>query len=294
MEKLTVVTPAYNRAKELKTSYKALCNQTCKDFIWMIIDDGSEDSTEEVVKSWIKENNIDIVYIKQKNGGKYRAINTAIRNCTTEWFGFLDSDDYYLNSTVEKIYYYIDKIEKDDKIAGIIARRQKEDEKIVGSNIELKEGKINFNKLVQKYDFYGDTCRIYRHDILLKCMYPEEYPDKFIPESVMLSKIDKDYDIYFVNEGFSVSEYLDNGYTSNYKKLLLNNVNGYFLALKVQIESELRFTKKLRNTVVYICWGIHKNLDYKSNIHNKLLLYMCLPIAKMLILLKIPKWWYYD
>lgn len=46
-KKFTVFTPAYNRAHTLVNSYKALCNQTCKDFIWLIIDDGSTDNTSE-------------------------------------------------------------------------------------------------------------------------------------------------------------------------------------------------------------------------------------------------------
>ena len=48
METLTIFTPTYNRAKFLPRAFEALKRQTLKDFLWMIIDDGSTDNTEEV------------------------------------------------------------------------------------------------------------------------------------------------------------------------------------------------------------------------------------------------------
>ena len=55
---LTIFTPAYNRAHTLHLGYEALLRQTCKDFEWLIIDDGSTDNTRELVARWTKENKI--------------------------------------------------------------------------------------------------------------------------------------------------------------------------------------------------------------------------------------------
>ena len=68
MKTLTVFTPTYNRAHTLARTYKSLCNQTCNDFEWLVIDDGSVDNTEELVKGWIVEGRISIRYIKKENG----------------------------------------------------------------------------------------------------------------------------------------------------------------------------------------------------------------------------------
>ena len=62
MATLTVFTPAYNRAYTLHKCYESLIRQTCKDFVWLIIDDGSTDNTKELVSKWIKENKINIKY----------------------------------------------------------------------------------------------------------------------------------------------------------------------------------------------------------------------------------------
>ena len=52
---LTVFTSTYNRGALLHRGYEALCRQTCKDFCWIIVDDGSNDDTRERVLSWQKE-----------------------------------------------------------------------------------------------------------------------------------------------------------------------------------------------------------------------------------------------
>ena len=81
---LTIFTPAYNRAHTLVRTYESLCRQTCKDFEWLIVDDGSQDNTRELVDSWIKEGKIPIRYIYQHNQGMHAAHNTAYDNIVTD------------------------------------------------------------------------------------------------------------------------------------------------------------------------------------------------------------------
>ena len=70
MEKLTIFTPTYNRKKKLLLGYEALCRQTNKDFIWLIIDDGSTDDTGALVHAWEKKDNgFKIEYVYKENGG---------------------------------------------------------------------------------------------------------------------------------------------------------------------------------------------------------------------------------
>ena len=57
MATLTVFTPTYNRAYILNQCYESLVRQSCKDFIWLIIDDGSTDNTKELVEEWMKNDN---------------------------------------------------------------------------------------------------------------------------------------------------------------------------------------------------------------------------------------------
>ena len=89
---LTVFTPAYNRAHTLGRTYESLKNQSCKDFIWLIVDDGSSDNTAELVRSWQNEDcGFDIQYIYKKNGGMHTAHNVAYENIKTELNVCIDS-----------------------------------------------------------------------------------------------------------------------------------------------------------------------------------------------------------
>ena len=77
--KVPVFTPTYNRAYILERLYNSLKRQTLYDFEWLVLDDGSTDSTSQLFEKWKKENlPFDIVYYKKDNGGKCRAINVGL------------------------------------------------------------------------------------------------------------------------------------------------------------------------------------------------------------------------
>ncbi len=76
--KVTVFTPTFNRGNVLYRVFESLCAQTFKDFEWIIIDDGSNDNTKELVNSYILQNNFPIVYRYQENSGKHIAMNRAV------------------------------------------------------------------------------------------------------------------------------------------------------------------------------------------------------------------------
>ena len=61
MKKITIITPTYNRAKTLPKVFESLLKQSFKDFLWVILDDGSTDETEEVVKKFQQENLFEII-----------------------------------------------------------------------------------------------------------------------------------------------------------------------------------------------------------------------------------------
>jgi glycosyltransferase involved in cell wall biosynthesis len=116
---ITVFTPTYNRAKLLKRLYDSLCVQTFTDIEWLIIDDGSVDNTEKIVNGFIAENKIGIRYIKQRNGGKHRAINHGVREAKGELFFIVDSDDWLPEDSLETINKYYQGIKDDKSFAGI-------------------------------------------------------------------------------------------------------------------------------------------------------------------------------
>ncbi len=103
MKLLTVFTPTYNRGYCLRNLYESLKRQTSNNFLWLVIDDGSNDNTKELCLEFQKENRVEMVYYYQQNGGKHVAHNKAVEICQTELFLCVDSDDILSDQAVETI-----------------------------------------------------------------------------------------------------------------------------------------------------------------------------------------------
>ena len=99
MKTLTVFTPTYNRAHTLERLYRSLCTQTCQDFNWLVIDDGSTDGTATLIQRFLDEGLIPIRYIYKENGGLYTGYNTAYANIETELNVRRRKDTFLLENT---------------------------------------------------------------------------------------------------------------------------------------------------------------------------------------------------
>ena len=103
MYPITIFTPSYNRAALLTRCYESLKKQTCKNFIWMVIDDGSTDHTVELVAEWQgKQCGFPIQYYYKENGGLHTAYNEAISHIDTPLCVCIDSDDFMPEDAVEQ------------------------------------------------------------------------------------------------------------------------------------------------------------------------------------------------
>ncbi len=159
MKTLTVFTPAFNRAHLLIRLYESLCNQTCQDFNWLIVDDGSTDETKALVSKWIEENKIPIAYIYQENQGKHVAINTALNKASTLYFFTVDSDDYLKDNAIELILKKLETIENSKNIIGIASPIEMIDNEgqIVASNINLQyEIMASLNEMAYQNKVIGE------------------------------------------------------------------------------------------------------------------------------------------
>ncbi|MCT3834385.1 glycosyltransferase family 2 protein [Elizabethkingia anophelis] len=109
LKKISVVIPMYNAENTIARALYSVINQTYEGpFEIIVVNDGSKDSSEEVVNQFINENpGIEIKLIKQKNGGVSKARNTGLKSVSGEYIALLDSDDEWLNNKIELQYPYL-------------------------------------------------------------------------------------------------------------------------------------------------------------------------------------------
>lgn len=111
MTKVSIIVPVYNVEKYLKKCLDSLINQTLKEIEIIIVNDGSTDNSELIIKIYTENYPDKIKVINKENGGLSDARNYGIPYATGEYIAFLDSDDYVELDTYEKMY---NKAKEDD------------------------------------------------------------------------------------------------------------------------------------------------------------------------------------
>lgn len=111
MSKVSVIVPFYNVEGYIEKCLETLVNQTLKDIEIILVNDGSQDRSIEIVKKFIKEYPEKIVYVEKENGGLSDARNYGLKYAKGEFVAFLDSDDYVEIDMYENMY----KLAKEEK-----------------------------------------------------------------------------------------------------------------------------------------------------------------------------------
>ena len=230
---LTVFTPTYNRRELLGRVYQSLLSQTCRDFCWLIVDDGSTDDTEKMVQAWVTEAKIQIIYVFRENGGKMRAHNTGVEKCTTDLFMCLDSDDYLPEDAVSQLIdtwniVLSDRSRDAEKVAGIVAHKGKSATEILTGG-EFAD--VEYSTLQGLYcqGFCGETALVFRTEVLRKFPFPEIDGEKYVPEDYIYDRIDKEYVLRVLPRILTICELVTSGYTDSVEQLRDENPQAWLL-----------------------------------------------------------------
>jgi glycosyltransferase involved in cell wall biosynthesis len=249
---LTVFTPAYNRADLLVRCYDSMKRQTCKDFIWMIIDDGSTDGTQELVKQWIsKESDFTIEYYYKENGGLHTAYNEAIAHISTELCVCIDSDDFMPDDAVKKITSFW-KENGSNNVAGIVGLDYDLDDNIIGDPLPNQKTVNLINLLVGKYPIHnGDRTNVVRTELYKKFAPMKVFPgEKNFNPHYMHLQISQQYDFLVLNENLRYVEYQPTGMSNSMLKQYRNSPNSFAEIRKLYLSfPDTSFKFKLRHSI---------------------------------------------
>ena len=256
MKKLTIFTPTFNRAYCLADLYESLCRQTSKDFLWLIIDDGSTDDTKKLVKDWSKQQRIEIKYLYKENGGMHTGYNAAYEIIDTELNMCMDSDDYCSDNAVELIVDFWAKYGS-ETCAGIIALDCLKNGAVIGDRFPDQMKETTIGEFYWTHHLKGDKKLVYRTDIVKKYKkYPEFAGETFVPIFCMPFMIDKDYKMLTMNEVICVVEYREDGSTKNIIQSYFNNPKGFNYSRKIRMIYSPSFKDRFRNAIHYVSGSI--------------------------------------
>ena len=284
MALLTVFTPAYNRAGTLPRTYQSLREQECKDFIWLIVDDGSSDNTRELVEGWKNQNNgFEIQYIYKENGGMHTAHNVAYENIHTELNVCIDSDDRMAAGAVEKI-----------KKAWLEVR-EKNYAGLIGLDADMLTGKIigrgypDGLKETTLGGYYasggaGDKKLVYRTDVINSVPpYPVFEGEKYVGLVYKYTLIDQNYKLAVLNDVLCDVEYQMDGSSNTMFRQYMENPKGFAFLRKVAMTYPTSKTRLIRDGIHYCSSSlIAGNKKYIKESPRKILTILCTPIGAVL------------
>lgn len=235
--KITLFTPTYNRGYILETLYRSIQRQTFRDFEWLVVDDGSTDNTEELVRKWMKEDNFfPIRYYKKRNGGKCRAINYALDLAEGELFFIMDSDDYLTDHALERVAYWESTIAGKPMFMGVVGNRGTTE--TYSPNRPLgapyKDGNV-FERYPEYTDevIDGEHAGVWYTAVHRKYKYPEFEGENFMTPCIAWNRMAHDgYRVRVFDEIIWVCNYLQDGLTMQGNMRFIKNPQGAGLCLK--------------------------------------------------------------
>lgn len=258
--KITVFTPTYNRGYLLDKLYESLLKQTNTDFEWLIIDDGSNDNTSNIINKFIDDDKIRIRYFYQENGGKHRAINKGLDIAEGELFFIVDSDDTLIPTAIELVLEKYKSVENCPEFAGISFNKGYSEKEIIGKTFSsefmdctnLERGKNNI---------LGDKSEIYRTEILRNIKFPEIEGENFMSEIVLWNEVARQgYKLRWYNEIIYICNYLEDGLTVNRDSIYLNNPIAHKMMVNELLQIDFPIKSKI-NTIYnyYKLWREKKS-----------------------------------
>jgi glycosyltransferase involved in cell wall biosynthesis len=208
----TVFTATFNRAHTLGRVYASLAAQTCRDFEWLIVDDGSTDHTAEMVEGWQAEMAglgaaaFPIRYERQANQGKHAAFNRGVALARGRFFLPLDSDDACLPQALERLLWHWEAIPAAERggFAAVTALCVDEAGRPLGPPLPAPVLDADAISIKRVHKHFSEKWGFTLTAVLRAHPYPEIPGATFMPEDLVWCAIARNWRTRFVDERLRV------------------------------------------------------------------------------------------
>lgn len=249
MPLFTVFTPTFNRAHTLHRVFESLQAQTCRDFEWLVIDDGSTDGTAELMARYQSEAAFPIRYLPQPHRGAHHAHNLSLAEAKGAFWLKLDSDDACVPTALERLRQHWETIPVQERahFSGVTALCQDQTGALVGLRFPQDPLDCTAAELEYRHKVRGEKWGFLRLDVVRRFPYPENVSGNFIPESYIWCQVSEHYQTRHVNEPLRVY-WMDAPSLVHGRSNPRTNAAGHRLMFKMvlDLESGWFFTAPLR------------------------------------------------
>jgi len=229
---LTIFVPSYNRASYLQRMYESLMKQTNQDFVWLIVDDGSTDNTQEVIETLKKgTHRFKIEYFYQANQGKPFAFNKGVEETTTPYFYAIDSDDWLTDTAVTDIISTIEALEQQrEAVAYVFQYLDINHQLITKRPFPSSPWYGNYDTMMFTEKVVGDAGFVFKTEVLRQFPFPKYLDETFVPEAFLYNRLNHFSGVFaYINIPIAYHEYLPEGFTHNMRPLFKNNPMGHYV-----------------------------------------------------------------
>lgn len=277
---ITVFTPTFNRAYIIRALYESLCRQSSRDFEWLVVDDGSTDSTSELIDSFIDEGCIPIRYFYQENSGKHIAINKGVQEARGELFFIVDSDDYLADNAIEEMWECYMGIAHDDRFAGISGVRVTPQGRRIGGEVNYGVLDCSLLDFVYKHRYVGDMAEAYKTDILRLYPFPRVEGEKFCSEAYVWAQIAQKHILRYTQKKWYICDYQPDGLTANSVKTRMRSPLYAVTVYHVLLQCPLPLVQRIKHGINIWRFAICSRRAFRQAIaYAPLWSYLCLPLA---------------
>lgn len=292
--KLTVVTTTYNRAEVLKKYvFPSLVNQTCVNFKWLIIDDGSLDDTRETVIRFSQEAEFPIEYHWKENGGKHTAINESYKYIKTDFFLILDSDEWLYRDAIKEVVKTCERYKDDPEVGALVWQKNVHSGGFSGKKFPEDEFRSTQIECVINGKIGGEHFTAFRKEVAVKYLFPVFEGERFISEAHLWIGASRQYKFVFLNLALGEFQYFSDGLTKGGRKLRLKNPKGCAYTANLMTMRDIALSIRFKNAILYVSYALIDGRSFKrifEDSNNKILTVLTFPIGGVVALLWLAKY----
>lgn len=255
---LTIFTPTYNRAELLPRLFQSIKQQAApgERLEWLIIDDGSSDSTPELLAAFSAERPDLVRHQRVTNGGKHRAINRAAQLAQGDWILIVDSDDLLAAGALEHIRRSLASAHENPRIGMVRGMRRFPEAAHAATHFEVPRNPGSHAAWISTQHGF-DTAELLRKSALQAHPFPEHAGERFMAESWLWHNLDKTHLTQFVDHAWVECFYQPDGLSAQSRAARAGSPLGAMDVYMAMYQSKARWPVRARAAINWWRYRFH-------------------------------------